>query len=446
VKDHSSKGIQQDPATPSPASSAFAAVAGLFFFIVIIKFGDPVVLDHTLPPPANPSEFFYDSWPSRWGTLLLLPLLAMAISAIPWQRLKLRWYLLLPAIWLGWQFVSATQTVSQSLTAETLTHFTICIFLFYLGYFALDGNPNPWLIWTGIGLALCWTLRAGMEQHFGGLEETRKMLYSTPGATGLSPMALKSPEFQKRMASDRIYSTFVYANAFAGGLVLLLPVTLVFLWRLSPKVRRPIRIAFVAILGGCGLACLYWSGSKAGWLVALTAGLIALWHSALPRKWKLRLIGAILVVGLLGFAVKYAAFFQKQRNSVGARFIYWRGALQIIAQHPIVGTGPGTFSIPFAQIKPPDAEMARLCHNDYLEQGSDSGVFGLISYATMILTFITLLYRYSTRKHPVDWLPFAVWLGLFSLALHSLVEFHLYIPSLAWPMFFLMGWLLRLCD
>jgi O-antigen ligase len=248
------------------------------------------------------------------------------------------------------------------------------------------------------------------------------------------------------MASDRIYSTFVYANAFAGGLVLLLPVTLVFLWRLSPKVRRPIRIAFVAILGGCGLACLYWSGSKAGWLVALTAGLIALWHSALPRKWKLRLIGAILVVGLLGFAVKYAAFFQKQRNSVGARFIYWRGALQIIAQHPIVGTGPGTFSIPFAQIKPPDAEMARLCHNDYLEQGSDSGVFGLISYATMILTFITLLYRYSTRKHPVDWLPFAVWLGLFSLALHSLVEFHLYIPSLAWPMFFLMGWLLRLCD
>jgi hypothetical protein len=56
-------------------------------------------------------------------------------------------------------------------------------------------------------------------------------------------------------------------------MVLFLPLTLAFLWRLTPKVRKLDPVLFVLILGGCGLGCLYWSGSKAGWLVALVVGL-----------------------------------------------------------------------------------------------------------------------------------------------------------------------------
>jgi hypothetical protein len=41
---------------------------------------------------------------------------------------------------------------------------------------------------------------------------------------------------------------------------------------------------------------------------------------------------------------------------------------------------------------------------------------------------------------------FAVWLGLLGLFLHSLMEFHLYYPALAWPAFFLLGWLWGLED
>jgi O-antigen ligase len=150
----------------------------------------------------------------------------------------------------------------------------------------------------------------------------------------------------------------------------------------------------------------------------------------------------LLIAGVAGFFVKYAGFFQKERNSVGARFAYWRAALIIIDRHPVLGTGPGTFQIPYAQFKHPDDEMAKLCHNDYLEQATDSGVLGFLIYVSMVLTLLLRLYRYSIQKVPLDWFNLAVWLGIFGLCLHSLVEYHLYVPALAWPLFFLCGWLL----
>ena len=425
------------------ASLAFAVVAGVFFFITIIKFGDPVILDYNLPPPHDMAETLFGSWPSRWGPWLVAPLVAAGLFAVPWNRLRGHWTLALPAIWLGWELLAATQTVRPVLTSVTLKHFAACVVLFYVGFFALNRGSQTWPVWTGMALALCWVIRAGFEQHFGGLEATRKLIYSGHHIPEFTAQMLQNPEFQKRIASNRIYSTFVYANALAGGLVLLLPLTLVFLWRLTPKVRLSVRLAFVAILGGCGLACLYWSGSKAGWLVALTVGLVALGHSALPLKWKRWLIGGVLIVGMAGFAVKYAAFFQKERNSVSARFGYWRAAGIIIKTHPLLGTGPGTFQVPYERIKRPTDEMARLAHNDYLEQACDSGVPGMICYVGMIIALLYQLYRYSATKPPFDWLQLGIWLGLFGLCLHSMVEFHLYIPALAWPMFFLFGWLLK---
>jgi len=318
--------------------------------------------------------------------------------------------------------------------------------LFYLGYFALQGTSRTWPLWTGIALALCWVIRAGFEQHFGGLEATRKMLQDSKNTLDLPPDALTNPEFMKRLASNRIYSTFVYANALAGGLVLLLPMTLVFMWRLTPKLRLRVRIAFVVILGGTGLACLYWSGSKAGWLVALTVGLVALGHSAVPLKWKRGLICGLLILGVAGFAVKYASFFHKERNSVGARFAYWRVALLVVKAHPWMGTGPGTFQTPYKHLKRADDEPTKLCHNDYLEQATDSGIPGLVIYSAMILLILSRLYRYSSAEKSFDWMAFAVWLGVFGICLHSLVEFHLYIPALAWTEFFLMGWLASRLD
>ena len=405
-----------------------------------------MILDSVVTPPSSFTAAFYESWPTTWGYWMFLPLLSMGLMSIPWSRLKFKWIWALPALWLAWEFVAATQTVNMSLTGQTLAHFTVCVALFYLGYLAFQQGAPSWPLWAGISLALCWVIRKGVEQHFGGLEATRKLIEAGNNPMGISLEALKNPDFIKRIESKRIYATFVYANAFAGGLLLTLPLAMAFMWRLTAKVRPPLRVGMVLLFGLIGLVCLYWSGSKAGWLVALTVGLVALGHSNVPSKWKRALIFGVLILGLAAFVAKYAGFFQKERNSVGARFAYWRVAVMVIKTHPILGSGPGTFQVPYRELKRTDDEPTKLCHNDYLEQASDSGVLGFAIYISMVIANLLLLYRYSTGKTPLDWLTFAVWLGVFAVCLQSTVEFHLYIPALAWTEFFLIGWLCSQFD
>ena len=92
----------------------------------------------------------------------------------------------------------------------------------------------------------------------------------------------------------------------------------------------------------------------------------------------------------------------------------------------------------YAKIKPPEAEMARLAHNDYLQQASDSGFIGGILYTGFIWSSLFLSWRKLNRSP----LRLAVWFGLLGFALQSFVEFGLHIPALAWPFFLLLGWLL----
>ena len=448
----------------------FAIVAGLFFFVALVKFGTPVILDNILLPPENAQAAVFESWQLKWGYWMMLPLFAAGLAAVRGQKLSFSWMLILPLVWLAWQFIAASQSVGPMLMSVpldnlspeqlarleknyrmlrlvTLEHFSACVALFYLGYFTMRGVRSPWPVWTGIALALCWILHAGLEQHFGGLEATRRMVASMKESVGLPAGILNDPDYQKKIASNRIFSTFSSPDALAGCIILLLPMTLVFLWQLTPKVRTSVRRAFVVILGGCGLACLYWSGSKAGWLVTLIVAVVALGHSAIATKWKRILICGVLVCGVAGFGLRYAGFFQKEKNSMGARFAYWRAALKIVEMHPLLGTGPGTFSIFYGQLKRPDDEATKLCHNDYLEQACDSGLPGFLVYTGMIVGYLWWLYRYRTGKSVREFTIFyAVWLGVAGLCLHSVVEYHLYVPSLMWPMFFLLGWAMSLMD
>lgn len=437
----------------SPWKTLFAVIAGLFLFVAALKFGAPVVLDQKITPPGSALEVFYESWPIHWGFLLLAPLVATGLVAVSWKNLNLKLPLLLPLAWLVWNLISASESVNPPLSALTLKYFAACVLLFYLGYFGLDGVRNPWPVWAGLGLALCWMVHVGFEQHFGGLEATRRMvnqLYEK----GESSALLNDPTYQARLASSRIFATFSNADAFAGAIELLLPVTLVFLWSLTPKVRPAMRWAFVIILGGCALACLYWTRSKAGWLVTMGMGLAAVWHTPIPPKWWQKIgLWALVIIAVAGLARlrdslsaqgnTQAVSMKKGQVSVRTRLAYWRGALEIVAKSPLLGSGPGTFATAYAKVKRPDDDFSHLCHNDYLEQASDSGLPGAILYAGMVGGILLCTYRTRVEKSGGLTIPFALWLGLTGIATHCLVDYHLYVGSLAWPMFFLWGFLLN---
>ena len=195
----------------------------------------------------------------------------------------------------------------------------------------------------------------------------------------------------------------------------------------------------MAVVVAAGLACLYWSGSKGGWLLMLLLGLVYVLLLPISRRTKTLVAAAALILGLAGFTARYAGYFEKGATSVVARGDYWRGAIKITENRPIFGAGPGTFGKTYSEVKSPTAEPTHLTHNDYLEQACDSGIPGFVLYIGAVPGLLAWSYfRAGVRS---DRLRLAVWLGLLGWALHSLIEFHLYIPALAWPAFAFLGWL-----
>jgi O-antigen ligase len=248
---------------------------------------------------------------------------------------------------------------------------------------------------------------------------------------------IANPMILLKLQRGRIHGTLVYPNALAGAILLLFPVTLALACFGTGTLRPPIRYAVIGLVAFLGFGCLFWTGSKSGWLIAL--GLLAahLLQARIPRRLRLPLITGVAVVGLLAFAIRFQSYFSAGATSVGARFDYWSAAMKTTLAHPVVGTGPGTFQRPYAQLKSPDAEMARLVHNDYLQQFSDSGFPGGLFYLAWVGTLAVAASRHAFQgTHRTLQ---AIALGVLAWFAQGFVEFGLYLPALAWTGFTLAG-------
>jgi hypothetical protein len=414
----------------SPLENIFALLAGVWIAISLIKFGNPVIFDQMISSPRDLAEFVFVPWPIIWGYLILFGVVVAGFRFCRPVFLKEHWPIGALVLWLFWQFLSNARSVDPKLSGPTVIHFGSCVVAFFLGWWALSRLPNLRWFWIPVILGFAYVLIGGFDQHHGGLDAMRQTFYEQPN------WQLYPKEYLLKMQSTRIFSTLVYPNALAGVILLLLPVTTWKLWEMSgswPRVARGVALGLLAYLA---VGCLYWTGSKGGWLVALVMGLVLILHLRLPKKVKLAIMTASLVLGLLFFFLRFGAYFQKGATSVSARFQYWEAAFKTAKGNPWLGTGPGTFSVAYRKIKPPDAEMAKLTHNDYLEQASDSGMIGFMSFTTFILASLAILYRQRPHK---SWQFLLVWLGLMGWALQAFIEFGLYIPAIAWPVFLFFG-------
>jgi O-antigen ligase len=412
----------------------FAALFGAFLGLSLLKFGNPPTMEKWTTAPKDIYEFLFNStWPISWAYVLLG---LVAGAGVLWSFRKPKCPAWLPGLlllWYGWQCLAALNSIDSALSASTIQHFTACLVCFGLGLLCLGGIKDPSAFWIGLICGFALVLFAGFEQHFGGLQETRRyfMLYMYHDARELLPGYLA------KITSNRIFATLFYPNALAGALLLYLPPSLAVIVkteRLTVSAR-----AFVGTVWTlASLACLFWSGSKGGWLLMLLLGLLAMARLSIALRIKMTVIVMVLVLGLAAFFVRNAGYFGKGATSVSARFDYWRAAIQTTRDHPIFGTGPGTFFIPYSKIKKSESEPARLTHNDYLEQASDSGIPGFLAYTAFIV--VALVVTYPPKAG--GWVRYAIWLGVLGFCLQGLMEFNLYLPNLAWLAFALMGFLL----
>jgi O-antigen ligase len=405
---------------------------GFCIAVALTKLGNPVIFESMSYAPQNLAEVVFSNWPDSWGYFVLIPALLFAATKANFKTDLPRWFIALPIIWLFWTWLSSARSTAPELSRLTVIHFTAIVALFFAGLFV----PIQRSFFKVVIFGFAYLLWLGLEQHNGGLEATRKAFFEQPNW-----QELKIPkEFLLRIESTRIFSSFVYANAFAGAILLWAPALVIALWDWTKRLPSIAQKVVVGLFIYCAAACLFWTGSKAGWLIAIAVTAIALLHLPMKRSLKIGIISTALIVGLAGFAVKYRSYFQKGATSASARFIYWQAAVKIANDHPLLGGGPGAFARNFAPIKPPEAEMARLTHNDYLEQACDSGWVPFLVFTSFIGTALFFGHR-SVTKSP---LHLAVWLGLVAWALQSFVEFGLYIPGISWGAFLLLGWILSI--
>jgi O-antigen ligase len=415
----------------------FAGLFGAFLGLSLVKFGNPPIMEKWVIAPEGFIEFIFSyPWPIGWAYWLLVVIGIAGVGVWRWNSNGPSWLIVLPLVWLVWEIIAGTRSLDGSLSKVTLMHFAACIACFYLGLFSLSGVRKTGLFWAGIICGFLVVLVTGLEQHFGGLKETRRyfFLYIYP------QMKEAPPGYLQKISSDRIFGTLFYPNALAGAVLLLLPPILAVLWGLRKRFTAGARGLLVGIVAVGALGCLFWSGSKGGWLLALLIGLVLVLRLEFRKAIKVGLIAGVLVLGLAGFFARYLGYFHQGAKSVNARFDYWRAAVQTTAEHPIFGTGPGTFFIPYEKIRNPLSEPSRLTHNDYLEQASDSGIPGLLLYAGFVVGSLVWIAR--EKEFLNDWQNFAIWLGVLGWALQSLMEFALYIPALSWSAFAFLGWMI----
>jgi len=415
----------------------FAGLFGLFLGLGLLKFGNPILLDHLVETPKSIDEWRVFAWPVRFGYLGLGCVTLAGLVTLGIRRSRTPaplWLLGLLVTWLLWQGIATLLSGEPALSRPVLAHFVACVVCFGLGHFVLSRVSQPRTFWLCLVAGWIGVLGMAFDQHFGGLEATRRMILSSPQANALSP------EYLARIQSNRVFSTLVYPNALAGVILLILPLAAVLARHAGERWGRRGSWALGTTVVAAGLAVLVWSGSKAGWLIAMSLALFLLLDGPMSRRTQLLIATVFLVAGLTAFGFVFREKLSRGATSVSARFDYWTAASHGFLERPLFGHGPGLFKRVYARMKRPESEMAQLAHNDYLQQATDSGFPGFLTYTGFVLG--SLGFGLRNRKRWKQSLPYAVWLGLAAWFIHGLLEFGLYIPASAWCAFALLGWLL----
>jgi O-antigen ligase/polysaccharide polymerase Wzy-like membrane protein len=149
--------------------------------------------------------------------------------------------------------------------------------------------------------------------------------------------------------------------------------------------RRSIASGVVAALAiaGAAWAVVQWRGAEGAALAAVAlATLVGGWALA-SRSWVLsRRRLAVIACILLGGSLVVVAL-RPPTSSSSYRVAYWRAAMDEAAEHPLLGTGAGSFSLSWGEHRTVDLGV-RDAHSLYVETLSELGPVGLLLVVSLV--------------------------------------------------------------
>lgn len=236
----------------------------------------------------------------------------------------------------------------------------------------------PWALWPAIRRHPHLVL-AGLLTGLAGevLLLIGQMAWERPqlaeqlaGDSALTVERRVAEQYQVRIGSWRLEGTFLLANTLASYLILVVPLLLVCAWKACVAGLR-LRWA-VVVVAVAGLVALGLTGSKAGILALLVAGVVCVVLRL--RSWRWR---AAVVVGtavMLVLVLSWPALRHAVGDSAGVRLDYWSAALTLVQERPLIGHGLDSFAVHYPRVKPPAGEETILVHQETLQAAVDLGI------------------------------------------------------------------------
>ncbi len=113
----------------------------------------------------------------------------------------------------------------------------------------------------------------------------------------------------------------------------------------------------------------------------------------------------------------------------------WRVALEMIRDHPLFGTGPGSFGTFYPRYMRPGSNETRFAHDSYLQIAAGWGVWTLVPLGAFLSTIASRLRAAWKRADPAL-VPLAA--GA-SFLVHNFIDFTGFLPGVALPAAVLIG-------
>ena len=249
--------------------------------------------------------------------------------------------------------------------------------------------------------------------------------------------------------ATRVYSYLGNPNLLAAYLLPAIPLSIcaVLAWRhWGPKA---LAVVMVMVNG----ACLYWTGSRGGWIGLAAAGLVTVvlllyWLlPQLPQPWRVWVfpvvLGSLAVLVLLALILVdplrdrvLSIFAGRGDSSNNFRINVWTSVLEMIKDRPLMGIGPGNTA--FNQIYPlyqrPNF-TALSAYSVFLELLVEMGIIGFGCFMWLLLVLLNQgwlqLQRLRNQQSPeIFWLIAAI-ATLVGMLTHGIVDTVWYRPEVA---------------
>ena len=185
-------------------------------------------------------------------------------------------------------------------------------------------------------------------------------------------------------------STLGNPNFTGGFLAIVLPIALG-LWRApDPSSRRALH-ASILIGGG-----LFLSFSQGGYAAALAAGLVVAGFLLSERFKVARTLSLVAVAGLAALILGAVGYAMMNPGSeivpatTAQRALWWRGAVSMVADYPLLGRGPNAYAVEGNRYRPAqDAAVHGLDYSDDthsvpLAFATSAGLLGLLGYVVLV--------------------------------------------------------------